>query len=338
MINVFGITGGEYTPSSRFRFRQYIEPMKAHDINMIESYSKLGSFYSNDFRISKLSFVLLNLMERFSLLRKQAEFDIIFLQREIISTLYTYEYFLKKPLIFDVDDAIYLNQRGNYYAKRISNKADLIICGNNYLANYYSSLNKNIAIIPTPVDSDKYIDLGQKKNKFIVGWIGTSDNHWHLEILENSLIKLFNDYSDIYFYIVSDKNFAFKSLNNKRVVNIKWSKENEVENINTFDIGVMPLFDTDWTRGKCSFKLLQYMSCARPVVASNTGMNKEVLKKNHAGFLANNDDEWYEYISFFYNNRISLSEFGRCGRELIISKYSLSYCSSLLASEIKKIK
>ena len=334
MINVLGITGGREVPSARFRFRQYIEPLKSHEILLEESYTEYGSFYSESLGISKSEFVLRNLKDRFELICKQSSFDLIFLQREIISTLYTYEFFLNRPVIFDVDDAIFLNKRGSNYTKRISAKADKIICGNSYLANYYSGYNKNITIIPTPVDTDRYVNLGFDNDFFILGWIGTSNNHWHLKIIEEPLRRILKLYDDIYFHIISDKPYYFQSIDSERIINKRWELNTEIQDINKFDVGVMPLFDTEWTRGKCSFKLLQYMSCGIPVVASPTGMNVEVISNSSVGFLASSAEDWFDYMLYFYDNRSMLNIFGEMGRQVVIERYSLSHCADLMQIQL----
>ena len=334
MRKVLGITGGIEVPSARFRFRQYITPLTSHEILLEESYTEYGSFYSESLGISKSEFVLRNLKDRFDLIYKQSSFDLIFLQREIISTLYTYEFFFVRPVIFDVDDAIFLNKRGSNYTKRISAKADKIICGNSYLANYYSEYNKNITIIPTPVDTNRYVNLGFDKDFFVLGWIGTSNNHWHLKIIEEPLRRILELYDDFYFHIISDKPYYFQSIDSERIINKKWDLNTEVQDINMLDVGVMPLFDTEWTRGKCSFKLLQYMSCGIPVIASPTGMNVEVISNSSAGYLASSAEDWFDYILYFYHNRSMVSSFGAKGRQVVIERYSLSHCAELMRIQL----
>jgi glycosyltransferase involved in cell wall biosynthesis len=338
LIKTLALTGGQNTPSAKFRIRQYIKPVLEYNIQIDESYTELGSFYSKNLNINKTSFVVNNLIKRFEILYKQYNYDLIILQRELISTLYTYELFLNNPIVFDVDDAIYLNNRGIYYAKKISKKADLILCGNNYLANFYSKYSKNIEVIPTPVDTNKYIINKKNKNsKFVIGWIGTSSNFYQLELIELPLKYLLNIHNDIYFVVISDKEFQFKNFQSNRILNKNWNSETDVEDINTFDIGVMPLVDNDWSKGKCSYKLLQYMSCGIPVIASDVGMNKEVLKNTNSGYLAKNQQDWIDYIEFFYVNRSNLLHLGLEAREIVKNNYSLEHCVKNFHSVITKV-
>jgi glycosyltransferase involved in cell wall biosynthesis len=112
---------------------------------------------------------------------------------------------------------------------------------------------------------------------------------------------------------------------------LPWSEETEANKIASFDIGVMPLPDSPWERGKCGYKLIQYMASAKPVVASPVGVNTTIVKDCACGFLATGDDEWFEALDVLLNERKKRVEFGERGRRAVENYYSLQAQSRPLA-------
>jgi glycosyltransferase involved in cell wall biosynthesis len=120
------------------------------------------------------------------------------------------------------------------------------------------------------------------------------------------------------------------------VIEIPWSEESEVELINTFDVGVMPLPNNDWAKGKCAFKLIQYMACGVPVVASRVGANIDVVTPN-TGFLAGTEEEWIKALSYLRRTPLARNQLGIEGRERIVERYSLEQNIPVLAGVIRKV-
>ncbi len=104
---------------------------------------------------------------------------------------------------------------------------------------------------------------------------------------------------------------------------IEWSEANEVAEVQSFDIGIMPLQDQPFERGKCGYKLIQYMSCGLPVVASPVGVNAEIVREGFNGFLASNEDEWREALTMLITDGVLRDRMGRAGREIVVERYSL---------------
>ena len=212
-----------------------------------------------------------------------------------------FEWFLfqtDKKIYFDYDDAIYHNYdlSDNLIARLflsskiryLMRKADGVIVGNNYIEKYAKhSGATNILKLPTVVDIDTYtnspVPYTPKKN-FTVGWIGSPSTSKYLKVIEESLIKL-GKLTPVTLYLVGASNKLNLSIDNVEIVSVEWSEKNEQKALREFDVGIMPLFDEQWEKGKCAFKLIQYMAAFLPVVSSNVGMNAEIInnRKNQNG-------------------------------------------------------
>jgi glycosyltransferase involved in cell wall biosynthesis len=253
---------------------------------------------------------------------KSRTYDMCFLQRNLTSTLCTWEPLLCKPLIFDVDDAIFLGPRG-HHANQIAQFATLTICGNDFLANHFSQFGI-VEILPTAVDANRFIPNSLvKKERPIIGWSGSSSGFKYLYAIEPALKKLTNLYPDLIIKVVADKAPFFKTLPPDKVVFEIWSAAREVEALQEFTVGIMPLDDDLWARGKCSFKMLTYMAVGLPVVVSPVGMNREVLERGVCGFAATTKDDWVGTIGTLIDNPSLANQMGCQGRHIVELYYDL---------------
>lgn len=275
MLRVLAITGGKNVPSAIFRIRQYVDFVKGDEDVIINESIPLLSCYCPYKGLIRYLYYLVYLVSRSPVLFLQFRYDLIFLQREFVPSFYTLERFLFKPIIYDVDDAVFIGRRNFKTQRSISKRAKRIIVSTDYLKNWYNNYCKT-DVIPTSINCDRYIPFKESKGQRYIGWVGTSNNFWHLDFIEESLSKFLNANTDWKLRIISDQKYIPSKINQTRVENIKWSYENDVKLINSFSIGIMPLVNDDWTKGKASFKLLQYMACGIPAVASNTGNNQNV--------------------------------------------------------------
>jgi len=338
VLKIAAFTGGVNDPSSRYRLRQYIDILKKDDIQIDDFFSSKGK-YPPIQKNERLIWGIKSISERFKqvLSVNMKNYDCIILQRELISTLNTFEKFTPRPRILDVDDAIYLLKRGNSI-KNISQCSDAIICGNKNLADVFEKWNNKIYIIPTAVDTKKYVPNNEEKKtkeKVTMGWVGTSGGFKYLYNIEKALRKILQTRKDVELLIVSDAEPKFSLIDNYRYV--KWDEKTETESFQDIDIGLMPLVDDEWSRGKCSYKMLLYMSCETPVVVSPVGMNEEVLYKGDIGFGARNDfSDWVESIEYLIKNESRRIEMGKIGRKIITNNYSIDVLSKELNKVIRK--
>lgn len=336
MLKIATITGGINQPSSNFRIRQFIGKNKLHEIVIHDFLSKKGK-YPPKGKIKRVFWIIEILLERLIQVIKinRSNYDCVIIQREMVSTLHTFERFIKSPKILDVDDAIYLHRNGKFI-QSIAKNCSAVICGNIFLENKFSSWNKNTFIIPTPVDTKKFKprdNCKKSSDKITIGWIGTSSGFEYLYKIEKAINHVLNKFSNVEFIVVSDSKPKFNLLD--KYIFVKWIAECQVENLHKFDIGIMPLENNEWSRGKCSYKMLQYMSCGIPVVVSPVGMNNEVLAKGDIGYGAEGTQDWIKYLEKVISSANLRSTLGQNGRKVVVENYSLEISALLFKNAIE---
>lgn len=259
---------------------------------------------------------------------KMKNFDITFIQRRLTrddKSFYFCEKYLaskSKILIFDFDDAIFLSDKIAFH--RIVNYSDYIIAGNQYLLGYIKNnfANKHVECIPTSIEINKYKEnfkVKSIKNKINLGWVGTNSNFkfFSIELLNTLKQLVLNEFINVIFIADYPPNFDFDFSF------IKWSEENEIENFKKIDIGIMPLLDTEWAKGKCSFKLIQYGGIGIPGIASAIGTNVNVIEHGVTGFLVEKENEWEKFIMYFVNNPSEINVYGEKIMKKIEDEYSI---------------
>jgi len=240
---------------------------------------------------------------------------------------------LQKNVIFDFDDAIFIDlETGLPQAESRLRKLEYIltrsrwvIAGNPYLAEFARKYNRQVEIIPTPVDGDRYRPRQDRPldRSVIIGWMGTDSNLPYLFTLIPVLRELLAE-TDARLLVISNPEQKPAELEgDARIVWRTWQEETEPEDLARFDIGIMPLADDAYTRGKCGFKLLQYMAVGIPVVASPVGMNREIVEDGISGFLAVDEKDWLEKLGCLCRDRGLRERMGSAGRKRIEEKYSL---------------
>ena len=331
------VTTGMWEPASRFRVRALIPGLYQSGVACEEVIPSVKS-YPPTARLLRPAWLLAALATRLPLALSSRAFDVVLFQRELISTLMTLEPLFKRPRVLDVDDAIFLSQRARSIA-RLAGSCDMVVCGNQYLADRFSNWNKTIRILPTGVDTQRYCPAPLRKagRPQTIGWIGTSSNLKYLYQIEGPLSRVLTMCPDAMLVIVSDRPPVFKTISPERIHFIFWSPDVEVEAIQSFSVGLMPLDDSEWARGKCSFKLLQYYSCGVPAVVSPVGMNAEVIAAADAGFSANSTDGWVDHLMFLLENPEQAVRRGEEGRKLVEQAYSIKVIAPKLASYLKEI-
>ena len=272
----YGVNGA----SSRLRTYQYIDGLRTFNI-YIEPSPLFGVNYINRLysgRGRSFFIVSASYIKRFFKLFSVLKYDLVIIEKELFPYLPSiferlFDFF-KIRYVVDYDDAVFhrYDQSNNFYLRLFSKKIDLImrksslvICGNEYLAERAKKANsKRIEIIPTVVDMDKYF-VSEKKmsNDIVIGWIGTPQTVHFLEIVRKSLEELSGSY-DIVLHVIGAKLYS----NIFNVKCIDWTEDTEAESIQSIDIGIMPLGNGLFERGKCGYKLIQYMACGKSIVAS----------------------------------------------------------------------
>jgi len=338
MLKVAAYTGGENVASARFRVRQYIEPLQSLGVGITEFYPQLTS-YPPKTKLLRPFWAIGSLAQRVPSILRSKQFDICLLQREMLSTYVTLEPFIKQPYILDVDDAIWQHRNGKF-AQQLARQARLVICGNRFLAEYFSQWNNQVNILPTAVDTERFQPLGIKKDRGekIIGWSGASGAFQELYRIEKALLQVLNKHRDIKLRVIADRAPCFRTIPNSRIEFIRWTPDTEVQTIQGFSIGIMPLVDSIWNRGKCSYKMLLYMSCGIPVVVSPVGMNADILSLSKCGFGSNEIDEWVEAIDGLLLNPKYAQDLGREGRACVVNHFSITKVAVELARMLETAK
>ncbi|HBF87392.1 MAG TPA: glycosyl transferase family 1 [Bacteroidales bacterium] len=329
------------SPSQRFRFDQYMSFFKENNIWI--TYSQLINetddkiFYSKGKLFQKFLLTLKFFFIRLKDVFRASKYDIIFIQREafFIGTVLFEKLFKmsKAKIIFDFDDSIWLNDvsEGNKNLrwlkkpskiKTIINIADIVFAGNNYLAVFAKKYNSNVKIVPTTINTNYHILKNRtEKSKICIGWTGTQTTLKHFETAIPALHKIKQMFRDkVYFKIIVDVPYTNSLIEIKTV---QWRLNSEIEDLSEFDIGIMPLPDDEWAKGKCGFKGLQYMSLEIPTVMSPVGVNSEIIQDGKNGFLANTEEEWIQKLSLLIESKELRDKLGKSGRNTVIEKYSV---------------
>ena len=255
-----------------------------------------------------------------------SHFDIVFVQKIILPPVLQKILLIHTPkIVFDFDDAIFNSPE--YYGKEawLVNQlaaCSLVLAGNEWLAGYARQYSKNVIVFPTPVDTARLVpSVNSKKNNdtVVVGWIGSPSTLPQLEMLSTVFDKITNKYSNLKFLVIG---IDGSKLGNGRVEYRPWSESNELEYLRQMDIGVMPLRDEPSTRGKCGYKLLQYMACGLPVIASPVGVNKEIVYEGENGYLATSESEWIDKLALLIENPELRKNLGLQGRQFVEENYS----------------
>ncbi|WPF88364.1 glycosyltransferase family 4 protein [Cyanobacterium aponinum AL20118] len=336
---IYFFTNPPEYPTTRFRSQQYLSYFHQYGYTTIFCTSLASSIKKPQsessisvliFNIARYSTELKNVVNRWQQINQINDSDsIVYIHSFLtpfLETDYLAQVVRKKSLrmVLDMDDAIFAtNRRTEIKLKKLLPLCDAVIVGNKYLAEFAHQYQKNTHIIPTPIETNYYVPKTdydtQDEDKITVGWMGGWINLIHLNLIISSLKNLKSQISNIKIKIVT--NIEDLPLNLRNIAELKqWSAEEELADLQSFDIGLMPLEDNPFSRGKCSFKLLQYMAVGIPVIASPVGMNNEVVRDN--GFLCSSPEEWLDSLLLLCKNKQLRKKMGAKSRDIVESDYS----------------
>ncbi len=322
MFKVAAFTGGRKASPARFRVRQYVDFLKQYDIDLDEFVAPFSSWPPLQTWL-RPAWAVATLASRVPGLVSSHRYNVALFQQSLMSTYVTLEGLAVRPRILDVDDAIWAQSERSGFAQRLAGLCDSIICGNNFLAEQFSKWNRNIVVIPTGVDIDYFRPEPKPPSEdCVIGWSGKSCGFKHLYDIESALKMVLDSNPLARLSIVADCPPDFKEISPDKVIFTPWSPGNEVETIQAMDIGIMPIDNSVAARGKCSYKMLLYMACAKPVVVSPYGMNKEVMAYGDIGYSPETEDGWIEALLHLSRVPKQCHEMGLRGREVVEAQYS----------------
>lgn len=346
-IRVLGLSlYGPLAASTRYRLTQYAPGLTGYGIDL-EVKALLGDEYVRCSYAEKkypLFKLVKDYLHRVVLMFRQRRYDVAILNAELFPLLpgLIEARLLRIPYIYDFDDAFFLKyrlerfRRVSFFLKDKFNpvieRAAAVTAGNDYLTRFARQHNAAIHWLPTVVDTERYAPMPNRRGDvFTIGWIGSPSTSVYLSELSEPLAHLGRE-GPVRMLVVGG---YCPSIPGVDVVNTPWSEAAEIDLINTFDVGVMPLFDDDWAKGKCAFKLIQYMACAVPVIASRVGANLDVVQPD-CGFLATDQQEWLDALRFLRDQPGRRRQMGEAGRARVEQHYSLRRNLPVLADVIRK--
>ena len=329
---------GKLGASSRVRYLQYLSYFNARGIEITVSPLFSDSYVKSLYEFGRrpVCETLVNYLRRLSALLKLHKFDLLIIEKEIFPYLPALiERLLPligMPYLVDYDDAWFhrYDQSPSMVVRTLLGKkidsvmrhSTMVVAGNDYLAHRArQAAASKVRIIPTVVDTDRYRPAQHKADEMpIVGWIGSPETSHYLKPLL-PVFEALKKITAVRFIAIGANSQYFV---NTPVETWHWSEQVEVSLVQKFDIGIMPLEDSLWERGKCGYKLIQYMACGIPVVASPVGVNKAIVKPEKNGFLADTLESWEQVLlRLIQMSKFARQSIGNNGRQTVEKWYSL---------------
>jgi len=340
-MNVLFITPGPHRAAdTRYRIEQFLPGLREAGIKgevrpfmserLYDIYAEPGH------TLEKLVEVSAALVRRLGDTLRSRHFDAVLIHKEafafgppILETLFRYR---SGALIFDLDDAYWthppqLRQIGRRWrdperVPKIIRMSDHVIAGNASIAEHVRQYNTQVTVIPTVIDTNRYKPCSTSPNpgRVTVGWVGRWSSAFYLNRLEPVFRDLCARYPQVQIKLIGAKEPDWPDV---RVISQAWRLETEIEDIQSFDIGLMPLDDDEYARYKCGFKMLQYMGLGIPAVASPVGVNREILQDGVNGFLAESLEEWRTKLACLIENPKLRARLGAAGRRTVEERFSV---------------
>lgn len=327
--------------SQRFRFEHYFDALRARgfQIECASFWDERGwdVLYQPGKRWAKFRALVRGFRRRLSMLRVARDYDVVFIHRELTPVgPPLFEWALHRRgvgFVYDFDDAIWLKNASSanplagalrFYRKvgMTCRWARAVSCGNEFLAAFARKYNDNVHVNPTVVDTAVHRPAGEAAGDGppCIGWTGTHSTLSDLESIADVLHSLAARVA-FRLVVIADRAPAVELPNAEFV---PWRRESEVADLQRIDIGLMPLPDTDWARGKCGFKLIQYHALAIPAVASPVGVNPDVVVDGESGFLCSNAEAWLHALTALVEDPQLRARMGARGRDRVVEAYSVA--------------
>jgi glycosyltransferase involved in cell wall biosynthesis len=326
----------------RYRFYQFLSLFEQKgirvEIQALLDKKYLNSVYSNQARPFTHLFKIYAKRAWFLLLNKN-RYDVVFMDSELFPYVpfFLERWFLPKKYFIDQDDAVFHRYDthqsfwirklfGGKIAKVIRNSQGIIV-GNTYLKEHAVRAGMhNVVVLTTTVDAQIYKpqveSLKPGPDAVIIGWVGSPTTVRYLELIKPALIAVAKKRNIILSVVGASYALPGVTVHSQNWVD-GWNEQEEIALTNKIDIGIMPVIDGPFERGKCGFKIIKYMACAKPVIASPVGLDPGIVDHGKNGYIATSLAEWEEYLLLLIDDAQRRENFGRYGREKMLEKYSL---------------
>jgi glycosyltransferase involved in cell wall biosynthesis len=328
---------GRRAASTRFRFLQYLPFFAEAGLDVVMR-PLLGDAYlarTMDRGESARGAAFKGLLARAWCLRDVRDFALVVVYLEAMPYLPpVFERLLGRmgvPYVHDLDDAVFhqYHESASWLVRRtLSRKierviagATLVTAGNDYLASYACQFNPRVTVVPTVVDVNQFTPAQKHdgQSPVVIGWIGSPSTALYLTE-RRTLWETVTASPRCSLRVVGT---GAVPLGIDRIDARPWREDTEVAEVRDFDIGVMPLRDDRWSRGKCGFKLIEYLACGLPVVASPVGVNARIVCEGQSGYLCTTDEEWVARLTQLIDDPALRRAMGQYGRDLVRERWSL---------------
>lgn len=334
--------------SSRLRFVQYVEPLRAMGID-VDLAPLLRSAYLHRYNAGmerNWGQIASDYIARIGRLLGARRYDLLWIEKELFPDLPAIGEDLLRltsiPYVVDYDDAVFHNYdlakglRRLLAGKidRVMRGATLVTCGNNYLASRAINAGATrIEVIPTVIDLERYRVKGEATPSrcLRIVWIGSPSTARYLDLVREPLRVLSRSF-DLALRVIGARCLSWPDV---PVEHHEWSEDTEVDLLRACDVGIMPLPDTPWERGKCGYKLIQYMACGLPVVGSGVGVNPEIIGHGDAGFIADTPDAWVDCLGRLLDNPDLRKRMGTEARAKVEERYCVQRIAPRLADMLR---
>jgi glycosyltransferase involved in cell wall biosynthesis len=327
------------SPGQRYRLEQWEPLLRERGVDItfasFEDEDLHALLYKRGMMGKKLRLVTRGLGRRLSLVRKAKQYDLVYILREAaLLGPPIFERLIAQsgvPVVFDFDDAIFVSYRSpsNGYlsylkfagkTKTICRISSHVMVGNPYLAEYARQVNDRVTVIPTTIDTEKYRvpERREKTGPPVIGWTGSYSTVQHLDTMRGALKKL-AERESFRLRVIGTPSYECPPVD---VQAMPWRAETELEDLSEIDIGMMPLPDDRWSKGKCGLKALQFMALGIPTICSPVGVNTDIIQDDQNGFIAGTEDEWVEKLSRLLRSAELRRRLGDAGRATVEEQYS----------------
>jgi len=337
--------------SSRIRNYQYNSYLEAHGFRITVAPLLDDEYLKTLYARGRIDWrrIFGSYCKRLRYLLTSRSFDLIWIEKELFPFTPAWaEVLLSRmgiPYVVEYDDAVF--HRYDMHSNKlvrvllrskidiVMRRSAMVIVGNEYLAKRAKSAGAaRVEYMPSVIDLERYPLTPQRRDRiFTVGWIGTPVTAQYLHLVHSALAKVFHGGRGR-LVLVGSGQIEFDGVPTE----IRpWSEETEIVDLQSFDVGIMPLPDEPWERGKCGFKLIQYMACGKPVVASPVGVNEKIVEDGVNGFLATTKDGWVSALSALRDDHDLRERMGSAGRKKVEANYCVQVTAPRLAELLRSV-
>jgi glycosyltransferase involved in cell wall biosynthesis len=326
------------SPGQRFRLEQWEPLLRRQGVEIdylpFETKELHSLLYQSGNLSGKMKLISQALVQRMRAMRSLKNYDAVYIFREAaLLGPPVFERWIARtglPVIFDFDDAIfvsYVSPSNGYLSylkfpaktRTICRLATHVMAGNPYLADYALQVNDKVTIVPTTIDTEKYtLEAKSPSQVPVIGWSGSYSTVQHLDTLRLALQKLAKQ-QHFKLRVIGTPKYELEGVD---VEAMPWRSETEIADLRPMDIGIMPLPDDQWSRGKCGLKALQYMALGIPTVCSPVGVNTKIIQDDENGFLAGTEEEWIDKLTRLLKSDVLRERLGLAGRATVEAEYS----------------